>query len=139
VELARARELFTAARSARLATTGHSGPHIVPIVFAVVGDQVVTAVDHKPKSSHHLRRLTNIAIDPRVTVLVDHYDEDWRNLWWVRADGRATVVGAATAAAQLDVLQAKYPEYRDRRPNGRVILIDVHRWRSWQAEKVEPE
>jgi PPOX class probable F420-dependent enzyme len=108
-------------------------------VFAVIGDQVVTAVDHKPKKSRHLRRLTNIAIEPRVTVLVDHYDEDWGELWWVRADGRATVVAAEAAGAQLDALQAKYPEYRKRRPSGQVILIDVQRWRSWQAKNPGPE
>ncbi len=139
MDLPTARRRFAEARSARLATGGHSGAHIVPIVFAVVGDQIVTAIDHKPKKTRQLRRLTNIAVDPRVAVIVDHYDDDWDQLWWVRADGRATVLSPHEAKDQVDVLVAKYPQYQDRRPDGPVILIDVQRWRSWQAQDPEPE
>ena len=134
MDLAAARERFTSARSARLATTGHAGSHIVPIVFATIGDQIVTAVDHKPKTSNRLQRLANIAMDPRVAVLVDHYDDDWNTLWWVRADGRAAVVGAEAAQSHLDALGAKYVQYQERRPDGPVIVIDVLRWRSWEAQ-----
>ena len=83
-----ARALFAAARVARLATVTPDGsPHVVPIVFAVDGDTIYTAVDGKPKRSRQLQRLANIAAHPRVTVLADRYDEDWSQLWWVRADG----------------------------------------------------
>jgi PPOX class probable F420-dependent enzyme len=86
-----------AARIARLATVDALGtPHLVPIVFAVDGDRVYSAVDAKPKRSPALRRLANIAVNPHVAVLVDHYAEDWTTLWWVRADGTGQV--ASTGA-----------------------------------------
>ena len=138
MDLTTARRRFGAARSAYLTTIGHSGPHVVPIVFAVHGDTIVTAVDHKPKRNMQLQRLTNIAVDPRVSVLVDHYEDSWDALWWVRADGRAALMPAASAGAHLDHLVDKYPQYRKHRPAGTVILIDVHRWKSWEAEPGKP-
>ncbi|MDJ0960029.1 MAG: TIGR03668 family PPOX class F420-dependent oxidoreductase [Acidimicrobiia bacterium] len=138
MDLATARRRFGQSRSAYLTTTGHSGPHIVPIVFAIRGDVVVTAIDHKPKRSTQLQRLTNIAVDPRVSVLVDHYEDAWDALWWVRADGRARVETAASARAYLDLLVDKYPQYASHRPTGQVILIDVQRWRSWEAQSAKP-
>jgi PPOX class probable F420-dependent enzyme len=127
---AQARERFAAARIARLATVSADGsPHLVPVVFAVVGDQIVTAVDHKPKTTIRLRRLANIAAEPRVSLLADEYDEDWARLWWARADGCARVV----ADHDLAPLVARYPQYRDRVPDGPVILIDVERWSGWAA------
>jgi PPOX class probable F420-dependent enzyme len=138
VDLATARRRFRESRSAYLTTAGHGGPHIVPIVFAVSGDIIITAVDHKPKRTTQLQRLTNIAVDPRVSVLVDHYEDSWDALWWVRADGRARVLSAAAARVDLDHLVDKYPQYEQHRPHGPVVLIDVHRWRSWAAEIEEP-
>ena len=83
---------FAAAKVARLATVTPDGPpHLVPIVFAVAESTVYTAVDGKPKTSQRLRRLANIEANPRVSILVDHYDDDWSQLWWVRADGIATI------------------------------------------------
>jgi PPOX class probable F420-dependent enzyme len=87
-----ARERFEKARVGRLATTtSTSRPHLVPVVFALVGDNVWTAVDAKPKSTRELRRLANIESNPRVSMLVDQYEDDWSALWWVRVDGDATV------------------------------------------------
>ena len=87
-----ARRRFAAARVARLATVAGDGqPHLVPVVFAVEGDTVLIAVDAKPKRHRALKRLRNIADHPAVSLLVDHYDDDWSALWWVRADGVATV------------------------------------------------
>ena len=60
----------------------------MPVTFAVLGDIIVIAIDHKPKRSMNLKRLRNIADNPRVSLLVDRYDDDWSQLWWVRADGR---------------------------------------------------
>ncbi len=83
---------FAQAPVARLATAGPDGrPHLVPVVFALHDGVVYTAVDAKPKTTQRLRRLTNIERNPQVTLLVDHYDEDWTQLWWVRADGIATI------------------------------------------------
>jgi PPOX class probable F420-dependent enzyme len=132
-----ARELLASARVARLATSDADGqPHLVPITFAVEGDTILTAVDHKPKRTTRLRRLANIAANPRVAVLADHYEEEWSNLWWARADGLARVLepgtdGYANAVAQLS---SRYAQYRERRPDGPAIAISVSRWSGWRAQ-----
>jgi PPOX class probable F420-dependent enzyme len=127
-----AAERFAGARVARLATVGRDGsPHLVPIVFAVADGVIYSAVDAKPKRHTRLRRLANIESEPRVSVLVDRYDDDWTALWWVRADGVARVV--PTAAAALDALTGKYPQYRAAPPSGPFIVIEVGRWSSWSA------
>jgi PPOX class probable F420-dependent enzyme len=123
---------FADARVARLATVGEDGaPHLVPIVFALAGDLIHTAVDAKPKRHSRLRRLANIAHEPRVSVLADHYDEDWTLLWWVRADGVARVAGASAEA--LAALTAKYPQYQVTPPPGPFLTIEVRRWSAWSA------
>jgi PPOX class probable F420-dependent enzyme len=123
-------ERFATARVARLATVGPAGePHLVPFVFAVVGDVIHSAVDAKPKRSRHLRRLANIAADPRVSALADHYDDDWSQLWWVRADGTARVLDEAPES--LDALVAKYPQYRVAAPAGPFLQITVSHWAAW--------
>ena len=132
-----ARHLFGAAPVARLATVRPDGsPHVVPVVFAVAGpDTVVTAVDHKPKRTVALQRLANIAFEPRVSLLADHYDDDWTALWWVRADGTALVVPAADPAGRdaVDRLVARHPQYAGRRPDGPVIVVTVTRWTGWSV------
>ncbi|HCU95407.1 MAG TPA: TIGR03668 family PPOX class F420-dependent oxidoreductase [Actinobacteria bacterium] len=108
-----ARLRFAGAAVARLATLGPNGrPHIVPITFAVDGDQIYTAVDEvKPKTTAHLRRLRNIAADPRVSLLADHYEGDWERLWWVRADGTATLLGEpGQMTGPLSLLARRYPQ-----------------------------
>jgi PPOX class probable F420-dependent enzyme len=106
----------------------------VPISFALLDDplRVVTAVDHKPKRTTALQRLVNVQRDPRATVLVDHYDDDWTALWWVRLRGRATVHETGPAAA-VDALVARYPQYQDVRPAGPVIVVTVDEVRTWSA------
>lgn len=131
---AEARRRFADARVARLATASPGGqPHLVPIVFAVDGDALYTAVDDKPKTTRALRRLANLAGNPQVAVLVDHYDDDWTQLWWVRADGAARVIDGDEAEAALDRLAARYPPYGERRPGGPVIAVAVTRWSGWLA------
>lgn len=118
---------------ARLATVSDDGtPHLVPVTFSLQDDRIVTAVDHKPKTTTKLRRLRNIRGNPKVSVLVDHYEEDWTHLWWVRADGLATIVEQEEERAPaLTSLIAKYPQYADHVPEGPVILIKVTRYASW--------
>jgi PPOX class probable F420-dependent enzyme len=129
--------LAAAARSpvARLATLGAAGVDLVPITFVLAGSTVVTAVDHKPKQTRRLRRLDNIARDARVTVLIDHYDDDWASLWWVRLRGLARVVDEGPRfAAAIEQLVAKYPRHYSRVPPvGPVIEIDVTEVRSWRS------
>ena len=125
---------FGAARVARLATTDAEGsPHLVPVVFALVGETVWTAVDAKPKTTTALRRLDNVRAHPAVSLLVDHYADDWATLWWVRADGVATVLDVDEGRAGLDALTAKYPQYQNNPPPGPVLRVDVTRWVSWSA------
>ena len=130
-----ARQRFAAAGVARLATVGPDGqPHLVPVTFAADGDHIYTAVDDKPKSSRQLRRLRNIAANPRVAVLADHYEPDWRNLWWARADGHASILSEpGDLAGPLSLLAARYPQYRASIPGGPVIRIRVDRWSGWAA------
>jgi PPOX class probable F420-dependent enzyme len=125
------------ARSARLATVGTDGrPHVVPIAFAVDGDTVYFAVDAKPKRTTDLKRLRNIAANPSVSVLVDHYEDDWEQLWWVRADGAARIIAdTAEAGRALDLLARKYPQYRDARPPGPVVAITIQRMTGWAASE----
>ncbi|KAA1249261.1 TIGR03668 family PPOX class F420-dependent oxidoreductase [Mycobacterium simiae] len=126
---------FTRAPVARLATITPAGiPHLVPVVFAVDQDLIFTAVDAKPKTTQRLRRLTNIENNPQASVLVDHYDDDWTRLWWVRADGVAAIHhdGAAMRTAYR-LLRAKYSQYQSVALNGPVVAVSVQRWSSWHA------
>jgi PPOX class probable F420-dependent enzyme len=126
---------FAAAPVAVLATVdSDSVPHVVPVVFAVSGGVVYTAVDAKRKTTRRLRRLANIAVNPRVTMLVDHYDDDWSQLWWVRADGLAEVHHSGEQMAiGYAVLRRKYLQYERIALDGPVVTVDVKRWSSWQA------
>lgn len=134
LDRAQARERFAGARVARLATvTAEGTPHLVPIVFALAGDTVYTAVDAKPKSTTALRRLANIEANPEIAVLADFYDEDWSRLWWVRADGTARVVAGDRACAGLAHLTARYPVYVSEPPPGPVVAFDITRWSGWAA------
>jgi PPOX class probable F420-dependent enzyme len=131
-----ARARFEAARVARLATVRSDGaPHAVPIVFALDGDRLAFAVDDKPKRTRELRRLENIEFEPRVSILVDHYEEPWSHLWWVRADGLAAIArGEAVIGRAIDLLAAKYEPYRRRRPPGPVVVVDIDTWRFWPED-----
>jgi PPOX class probable F420-dependent enzyme len=131
-----ARRRFADAPVARLATADADGrPHLVPIVFALVSETIYSAVDGKPKRSTSLRRLANIAVNPRVAVLVDHYADDWDALWWVRADGSGRILDASEPEARdaITRLAVRYSPYRTRPPRGPVVAIDVARWSSWSA------
>ena len=128
-----AQRRFAAARVARLATVDAGGaPHLVPVTFAVHGDTIVTAVDHKPKRTLALKRLANIASNPRVALLADEYDDDWSRLWWVRADGTARVEERVSERV-IELLVARYEQYAERRPEGPAIVVAVERWSGWAA------
>ena len=132
-----ARERFAAARVARLATADVEGrPHLVPMVFVLAGETIYSAVDAKPKRTDRLRRLANAAANPSVALLADHYDDaDWAALWWVRADGVARVLAPEDeeAVRAVDRLVARYAQYREARPHGPVLAVDVERWSGWSA------
>jgi PPOX class probable F420-dependent enzyme len=124
---------LTAARVARLATIDPDGrPHLVPIVFALDGDTLYSAVDRKPKRSRTLRRIENARTRPDVTIIVDHYEDDWSGLWWIRLRGRARVLDdGAERERALALLAEKYPQYRDEPPDGPVLAVDIAEVRTW--------
>lgn len=129
---------FAAAPVAVLGTTRDDGaPHLVPVVFALPAersDVLYTAIDAKPKSTQRLQRLVNIEHNAAVSLLVDHYDDDWTGLWWVRVDGCATVHRSGQEMAICyALLRAKYAQYRRVELDGPVIAVQIRRWSSWQA------
>ncbi|MGH9921086.1 MAG: TIGR03668 family PPOX class F420-dependent oxidoreductase [Nitrososphaerales archaeon] len=133
VLLSTARRLLGDARVGRLSTlTADLRPHVVPCCFALSADVVYSAVDAKPKSTLALRRLENLRAHPQAALLVDHYDEDWTALWWIRVDGEGRIVDTAVEKERaLGILEAKYAQYRALRPPGDVIALEIERWRSW--------
>lgn len=133
------RRLVEEAPVARLATVRPDGrPHVVPITFALYGDTIVTAVDHKPKTTTSLQRLRNLAAHPVASVVVDRYHDDWSALWWVRADGPTTIVEDGPAYDRaVALLAAKYVQYRERPPTGPVVSVAVERWATWSPRHRE--
>jgi PPOX class probable F420-dependent enzyme len=130
-----ARTRFAAEPVARLGTADARGrPHVVVVTFAVEDDTIYTAVDQKPKSGTNLKRLRNVAENPRVTMLADHYSDDWDTLWWVRADGSAEILAdQPRMVAPLRLLADRYWQYRKAPPTGPVIAVTVERWSGWTA------
>jgi PPOX class probable F420-dependent enzyme len=131
------RDRLYGAPVAVLGTTDRVGhPHLVPVCFAPLPDgRLVSAVDHKPKRSVALRRLENVRARPAVSLLVQHYEDDWDALWWVRVDGSALVVDDPAAAGLLDPLVAKYAAYATRPPAGPAIVVRVDRLTGWSADR----
>ena len=126
-------------RVAHLATADAQGrPHAVPIVYALEASHLYFALDAKPKSvrPERLRRVRNIAQNPRVAVIVDDYREDWRRLAYVLLEGDAAVLppGAEKDRA-LALLRAKYRQYRGSRlpPDAPVVRVTVQRAVAWRA------
>jgi len=127
------RSRVSAARVGHLATTTTDGhPHVVPCCFALSGTVLYTAVDAKPKSSRRLQRVRNLEGSPAAALVVDHYEENWANLWWVRIDGTARIlVSGSERDGAFELLAAKYPQYQHEPPPGPVIAIDIRMWRAW--------
>jgi PPOX class probable F420-dependent enzyme len=121
------------ARVGRLATVTADGrPHVVPCCFAFAIHALYSAVDAKPKSTLALRRVANVRTHPFASLLVDHYDDDWTRLWWVRVDGDVRVLDDGSERDRaIELLRAKYEQYRENPPPGPVLAIDVHTWRAW--------
>jgi PPOX class probable F420-dependent enzyme len=118
-----------------LSTVSADGkPHSVPICFALDGNAMYFSVDHKPKRSADLKRLRNIATNPSVAVLVEHYEHDWNRLWWVRVDGRARVLDDGEEAERaIELLVDRYSQYRGHEPEGPVVAIAIDRISGWSA------
>jgi PPOX class probable F420-dependent enzyme len=128
-----------AAPVGRLAThRADGGIDLVPFVFVWLPDppplgRLVSAVDHKPKRHERLQRLANVAAHPGVTVLVDHYEEDWSALWWVRLRGEARELAPGGDDTALSALVAKYRAYRERPPAGALLRVELTAVQGWSA------
>jgi PPOX class probable F420-dependent enzyme len=125
----------------REARVGHLGlidddgrPRVLPVTFAVCGDALVSAIDHKPKrvAPERLARVRWLRRDPRAALTVDRYEEDWSRLAWVQAIGTAEVLDEPPPGA-VEALQAKYEQYRDRPPEGPFVVLRPERFASWKA------
>lgn len=129
------RHRIKTAMVARLATVGPGGrPHMVPITFATADGRLYFAVDQKPKRTRNLQRLRNIVANPGVSVLVDHYEDDWSRLWWVRVDGSARILEEGPEFEDaIALLTARYEQYRSNRPAGPAVEIKVERMTGWSA------
>jgi len=135
LEPAEARRRFAASPVLRLATADAGGrPHVVPCTFVVDGGgRVAIGIDNKPKSSPSgLRRLRNIAANPRVSMIVDHYADDWTQLWWARADGIGAIEESGPEHIVCwDLLRGKYPQYAGQSLDGPVIVVVIESWTGW--------
>lgn len=114
-----------------LATSAEDVPHVVAVVFCEVGEAIWIPIDGKPKSGAKLKRVRNIEANGRASLLVDHYDEDWSKLRWVRMDGDAEVV--AMPADVAAAFRAKYAQYRSTHVGDTCIRVTVRRSREWSA------
>lgn len=111
----------------------------MPVCFVLLGETLYHAIDAKPKSTdpHRLRRVRNVRANPVAALLVDHYVEDWRRLWYALFSGRARVIERGPEQQRaIAALKRKYPQYRTTLPlpsDALVIAIDVRRLSHWQA------
>jgi PPOX class probable F420-dependent enzyme len=128
------RRRFERARVAHLASaTSDAHPHVVPCVFALAGSTAYTPVDHKPKRSRDLKRIRNIRANPHVALLTGAYDDEWRDLWWVRLDGVARVVDSGPEfESAIALLADKYPQYHAHPIAGPVIAVEARRFSGWE-------
>jgi PPOX class probable F420-dependent enzyme len=137
VEHGEMRQRVRAAPVARLATVTPDGrPHLVPVCFALLAtgdrDVIVSGTDEKPKRSLSLQRLRNLRANPAAALIVDHYEDDWTRVWWVRIDGRGRVLDDGPERdSAIDALREKYVQYEQVGLPGAVLVIDVERWRGW--------
>lgn len=129
------RRRITTVNVARLATVSRDGrPHIVPITFAATEEALYFAVDRKPKRTTDLQRLRNIEANPAVSVLFDHYQDDWSKLWWVRIDGHARVFREGPEFNEgIALLAERYPQYRTAPPRGPAVKMTIERMSGWSA------
>jgi PPOX class probable F420-dependent enzyme len=136
-----AAELLREGRVARLGTADAAGqPLVLPVCYVFDGRACFSAIDAKPKHipPGGLRRIRNITANPRVSLVVDRYDEDWTRLCWVIVQGSADVLTAGPErASAVDLLREKYAQYRGLgldRDGATVIRISPERAMCWRWE-----
>jgi PPOX class probable F420-dependent enzyme len=128
------RELLEAERVARLGfTDADDRPRVLPVTFALAGDDVWSAIDDKPKRSREPARLRYLRRRPEAALLVDRYDDDWSRLAWVQLLGRVEIVPLDSEPEAFEALAERYEPYRERRPPGPLLRLRVERCVSWRA------
>jgi PPOX class probable F420-dependent enzyme len=131
-----ARTLLEAERVGRLGIVDdESHPRVLPVTYAVLGNSIVTAIDHKRKSvpAERLARVRWLTARPRVALTVDHYDDDWSQLHWVQALGPMTILEAVDAPDAIAALTERYEAYRKQPPGGPVLSLVPDRLLWWRA------
>ena len=133
-----ARRLLEDAPVARLGLLDDEGaPRVLPITFAVAGDRLVSAIDHKRKrvTGEHLARVRWLRARPAAALTVDRYDDDWARLEWLQVLGEVEIVDAAAAPDAIAALVARYEPYRTRPPAGPVLALTPSRLLWWRASE----
>jgi PPOX class probable F420-dependent enzyme len=131
-----ARRLLESAPVARLGLVDDEGsPRVLPVVFAVSGEMLVTAVDHKPKRrpGEELARVKWLRARPRAALTIDRYDDDWSRLAWVQALGAVQVMNAEDAPEAIAALTERHLQYREQVPPGPVLALAPDRLLWWRA------
>jgi PPOX class probable F420-dependent enzyme len=129
-------QLLSVAPVGRLATADAGGaPHVIPVCYVFDGQAIYSVLDQKPKRSAlpRLKRVRNIQANPRVALVVDHYEEDWQRLWYILVSGQAELLVEGNERVEaIKLLRQKYSQYRDMPidPNP-VIKITPDRVVSW--------
>ena len=108
-------------------------PRVLPVTFAVAGDAVWSAIDEKPKLRPEPARVRYLRRRPEAALCVDVYDDDWSRLAWVQLLGRVGVLPVEEGGEGLDALAAKYAPYRERRPPGPLLRLQVERALHWRS------
>lgn len=134
------RRRLASARVAYLATARGGQPAVVPITFVLLGTRIYHAIDAKPKRQppERLRRIRNLVANPRAAVLIEHYDEDWSELWFALLEGRARLLRSGPEHRRaIQALRRKYPQYIEMPldPRALVVSLDMERSRFWTAAR----
>lgn len=109
-------------------------PRVLPITFAAVGAAIWSAIDDKPKRGRGtLARVRWLRQRPHSALTVDRYDDDWSRLAWVQLIGRTDVLDVGGHDRPLEALAARYPQYRERLPDGPLLRLTPARALWWRA------
>jgi PPOX class probable F420-dependent enzyme len=107
-------------------------PRVLPVTYALAEGAVWSAIDDKPKRGEPAR-VRYLRRRPEAALCVDRYDDDWSRLAWVQLRGRITILPVEEGAPGLDALTSRYAPYRERRPPGPLLRLDVEAVSSWSA------
>ena len=126
-------DLLEAERVARLAFLDDCArPRVLPVTYALAEDAVWSVIDDKPKRAGEPARVRYLRERPEAALCVDRYDDDWSRLAWVQLLGRIEVLPLEEGSAGLDALAERYAPYRERRPRGPLLRLEVERTLQWR-------